>query len=388
MKRIVICCDGTWKRMDAVCPTNVVKLAQAVVPRGRDGVAQVVFHLDGVGTGRGTGALARGIDRAFGGMFGQGLMATLEAAYRFLIFNYAPGDAIYLFGFSRGAFTARSLAGLVRTCGVPARAHTAMIPQALALYEARSADTHPDAEAARQFRARYAVEGPPGRATVEPGTTTIRYLGVWDTVGALGVPEGLAISRGVNRGLRFHDMRLSRTVLAARHAVALDERRRVFPPALWDNLDALNAAAGAGMPYQQRWFPGDHGSVGGGGPVTALSDDAALWIAKGAMQAGLCLDAAFVARLAQACDFRASLRASGNVRRGIADAVLEIGISDRQGPARLCDLAPAALRRWRHDPAYRPAALKGLRSLLDGPAQDPPHRRVGQRAARRPRLQD
>ena len=131
MKRIVIACDGTWKRIDAERPTNVARLAQAVLPAAPDGVAQVVCHLDGVGTGRGTGGLARMLDRTLGGLFGQGLTATLAAAYRFLVFTYAPGDEVYLFGFSRGAFTARSLAGLIRNCGILERDEASAIPAAL-----------------------------------------------------------------------------------------------------------------------------------------------------------------------------------------------------------------------------------------------------------------
>ena len=112
------------------------------------------------------------------------------------------------------------------------------------------------------------------------GMLRIGYLGIWDTVGALGVPGHLRLAPLLNRGLGFHDTALSPLVAAARHAVAIDERRRSFPPTLWDNLDALNAAAGAEV-YAQRWFPGDHGSVGGGGAVTALSDDALAWVAGG-----------------------------------------------------------------------------------------------------------
>ena len=123
---------------------------------------------------------------------------------------------------------------------------------------------------------------PPGAAEIAwraarglPAGTALglAYIGVWDTVGALGVPGHLRLAALANRGLAFHDTALSRGVRAARHAVAIDERRRTFPPTLWDNLAALNAGAAA-APYEQRWFPGDHGSVGGGGAVTALSDDA------------------------------------------------------------------------------------------------------------------
>ena len=118
MKRIVIACDGTWKRIDAPDPTNVARLAQAVLPVAPGRVPQIVCHLDGVGTGQGTGRVSRALDRALGGAFGQGLMASVAAAYRFLVFTWAPGDEIQLFGFSRGAYTARSLAGLIRNVGI------------------------------------------------------------------------------------------------------------------------------------------------------------------------------------------------------------------------------------------------------------------------------
>ncbi len=296
MKRIVIACDGTWKRADARRPTNVVKTAQAVLPAAPDGTAQLTLHLDGVGTGRGTGALARGLDRALGGAFGLGSMAVLAEAYRALAFNHAPGDAIFLFGYSRGAFLARSLAGLIRTAGVVERGSVAAIPEALELYRRRGPGAGPKDAAAQAFRARHSGGAAPD----------VAYLGVWDTVGALGVPGHLRFAALANRGLRFHDTALSRHVRAARHAVAIDERRRAFPPTLWDNLDALNCGGADGR-YQQRWFPGDHGSVGGGGPSSALSDDAALWVIEGAEAAGLAFDPAALARLAAGRDCRGPL---------------------------------------------------------------------------------
>lgn len=371
MKRIVICCDGTWKRLDERYPTNVVRIAQAVTPVGRDGVAQVVYHLDGVGSGRGTGRLARGIDRALGGMFGQGLMATVEEAYRFLVFNHAPGDEIYLFGFSRGAYMARSLAGLIRNCGILARGNAALIPKALTLYQTRTEKAHPDSVEACAFRARHGqpvwtsptdamwrtrLHGTPG------ARLDLRYLGIWDTVGALGVPRDFRLAPLLNRSLRFHDTRLSKGVGAARHAVAIDERRRSFPPTLWDNLDALNAETGDSR-YLQRWFPGDHSSVGGGGEVTALSHDALLWIAEGAAAVGLGLDAAAMEGWRRGRDCMGPLRAT---RRdaGLVDRALALAPSERGGPANVADLAEATVRRWHRDPAYRPGALRALSGAL------------------------
>jgi uncharacterized protein (DUF2235 family) len=362
MKRIVICCDGTWKRLDARCPTNVVRLAQAVAPLGPDGVAQIVYHLDGVGSGRGTGRVARTLDRALGGAFGQGLMGTIEAAYRFLIFNHAPGDEIYLFGFSRGAFCARSLAGLIRNCGVLEKRAAAAIPEALALYQSRGAASHPDAAEAMAFRARHAqpaFTSAADRAARPEAREPLRlaFLGVWDTVGSLGLPPLSRLAELLNRPLRFHDTRLSKGVAAARHAVAIDERRRSFPPTLWDNLETLNREAGETR-YAQMWFPGDHGSVGGGGPARALSDDALLWVAEGALARGLALDPSALAAWRAARDPFGPLRASAG--RGLVDAMLALGAIERRGPERLPEVTEAALRRFHADPAYRPAALARL----------------------------
>lgn len=369
MKRIVIACDGTWNRLDAAHPTNVAKLAQAVLAAGPDGAAQVTCYLDGVGAGRGTGWLARASDRALGGLLGLGLTATLAEAYRFLTFAYAPGDEILLFGFSRGAFMARSLAGLVRTCGILERAHADEIPAALALYRARAAGTGPDSAAACAFRARHAehvmtdasdVAWRAARGVPAGRPLSLAYLGVWDTVGALGIPGHLALAPLVNRGLRFHDTALSGAVRAARHAVAIDERRRTFRPTLWDNLAALNDGA-KGRPYQQRWFPGDHGSVGGGGSVTALSDDALLWVAEGAMAEGLALDPEMVGEWRSGRDWRGPLAAR---RRPLATRILALDRAERRGPERVADLAEAAVRRWRGDPGYRPGALRRVAGVL------------------------
>ncbi|HPG23359.1 MAG TPA: DUF2235 domain-containing protein [Amaricoccus sp.] len=377
MKRIVIACDGTWKRIDAERPTNVARLAQAVLPAAPDGVAQVVCHLDGVGTGRGTGGLARMLDRTLGGLFGQGLTATLAAAYRFLVFTYAPGDEVYLFGFSRGAFTARSLAGLIRNCGILERDEASAIPAALAFYRDRGAASRPDSPAALAFRARHAghvVLGPREAAwraeAGGPAGLALRlvYLGIWDTVGALGLPGHMRLAARLNRGLAFHDTALSGCVAAARHAVSIDERRRGFPPTLWHNLAALNGGRVRGA-YQQRWFPGDHGSVGGGGVVTGLSSDALVWVAEGAAAAGLALDPAALAGWAAERDAAAPLMARGAAAPGIIDRMLEIAPRPRRGPGALLDLAPAALARWARDPGYRPQALARLAAALEAAAE-------------------
>ena len=376
MKRIAIFCDGTWNRSDAAHPTNVVTLALAARLRDDAGHVQQVVYQPGVGTGRGSTGVARWLDRTAGGAFGLGLNLNLEEAYRALVFAWEPGDEIYLFGFSRGAFTARSLAGFIRSAGLPARTQVARIPEALDRYRSRRASTHPDHEKSFAWRLDYA----PGVVTGEaeerwraanghpPGhRLTIAYLGVWDTVGALGVPAHLSTLAGLFNGPhQFHDTALSRSVLSARHAVAVDERRRTFAPALWDNVAALNdGAVGAARRYRQEWFPGTHGSVGGGGDITGLSGAAAVWIAEGAMDAGFAFERHRIEALRAGIDPRAPLR-NRRDPPGTIETALGVTARDREGPTDAAEVAEVTLARWRADPGYRPPTLEGVRAALDG----------------------
>ena len=145
-KRLVICCDGTWNTPDQVSgkrstPTNVTKLALAIATAGPDGVEQRVYYHPGVGTKRG--------ERSRGGAFGLGLSRAVRDVYAYLVANFEPGDEIF-FGFSRGAFTARSSAGLVRNCRVLRPEHADRIDDAYRLYRSRQA--HPRGTEARLFR--------------------------------------------------------------------------------------------------------------------------------------------------------------------------------------------------------------------------------------------
>lgn len=129
MKRIVVLCDGTWNETDDATPTNVVRLAQALAPRNGDGVAQIPVHIDGVGTGEGITWISRFLDKKLGGALGWGLTANVLEAYRNLVFLHEPGDELYVFGFSRGACTARSLAGFLRSTGILPRTAPAPHPR-------------------------------------------------------------------------------------------------------------------------------------------------------------------------------------------------------------------------------------------------------------------
>jgi uncharacterized protein (DUF2235 family) len=381
MKKLIICCDGTWNRLDSDSVTNVVRMAEVVASRAADGTPQIVYYDEGVGSGK---AVAETADRVLGGAFGSGLMTKVEHAYRFLAFNYDPGDEIYIFGFSRGAFTARSLAGLIRNCGIVEQRQARRIGEALALYRGRGPDSHPDAEKSCAFRASVSPKAylnerdlewrrrDPGFRDEDCRRLRIRHLGVWDTVGALGVPAHVLFSGIFNKSYRFHDHNLSSIIESARHAVALDEFRQSFEPALWENLDVLNEAAHEagwfGMPFRQAWFPGDHSSVGGGGDTTKLSSGAFLWIAEGAQEAGLALDAQALAQVK--ADHRGPLRSSPTKLFSLATVMRK---RSRAGPHLIEDVADPTRARWR-EPAealpenalYRPESLSRIADKMQG----------------------
>ena len=176
MKRIVICADGTWNVRDQLDestgkrrPTNVTKLARAVLPRAHDGVDQIVFYDEGVGT-------SGGLDKVTGGAFGRGIERNVRDSYRFLSYNYEEGDEIYLFGFSRGAFTVRTLAGFMNRVGLLDKGDDYYVPDVFSCY---ASDEQPGSERWQQcfHNVKVRRECPP-----------IRMIGVWDTVGSLGAP--------------------------------------------------------------------------------------------------------------------------------------------------------------------------------------------------------
>jgi uncharacterized protein (DUF2235 family) len=263
VKRLIVCCDGTWSEPDQGSVTNVVKVAMAVAERDSSGVEQRVFYNVGLGTTRG--------ERLRGGAFGFRLSQHVRDCYRFLVETYDPGDELYFFGFSRGAYTARSTAGLVRNSGILRREHEDRIGEAYALYRARGAGAHPRETRASLFRRSFSHE------------PDIHFVGVWDTVGALGIPVlGPGWVRVVNRRWAFHDTALSTKVKLAYQALAIDERRGPFEPTLWTRQgDATNQV------LEQVWFAGVHSDVGGGYADSALSDIPLLWLVDRAAAAGL-----------------------------------------------------------------------------------------------------
>jgi uncharacterized protein (DUF2235 family) len=278
MKKIVVCCDGTWNTPDKVeggvpCFTNVVRIAMAVKPVSDDGTEQLTYYDPGVGT---SGSIFK---RWFDGATGSGISKNILEAYRFLILNFKPDDELYFFGFSRGAFTVRSLAGLMRNSGILRTNESGLIQRAYKLYKSRSPLTHPREKEATLFRKTFAIAD----------RIPIKFMGVWDTVGSLGNPLFInnifsKISLSV-LGNQFHDTDLSSTVSSAYQALAIDEKRRNFKPTLW-----RRQGTSVNQVMEQVWFAGVHSNVGGGYPGTGLSDIALDWLISKAKDCGLDLD--------------------------------------------------------------------------------------------------
>ena len=290
MQRLIVCADGTWNTphqqdQGKPAPTNVWKMYEAVRRRraGPDGIPQVARYEPGVGAfPGGMAGLAMRVRMLFTrrsrqgslvqGITGEGLDDIIRGCYAWLVEQYEPGDAIYVFGYSRGAYTVRSLAGMIRKCGILRRDRASALREAYDFYRS---GVHPKDPVAESFRSRNAH------------AAHVTCIGVWDTVGALGIPLGIFRELNAARH-QFHDVTLSSHVQHAYHALAIDERRRPFAPTLWEQQPE------ARQTLEQVWFAGVHGNVGGGYTDCGLSDNAFLWMAERAQRAGLALDEAYV----------------------------------------------------------------------------------------------
>lgn len=274
MKRIAIFCDGTWNTPDKSksgkqCQTNVVKMANALSTLSKDGKEQLLYYDLGIGS---EGSL---IKRVYDGATGTGISEKILQAYRFVIHNYQKGDELFLFGFSRGAFTVRSLSGLIRNSGILKPENLDKIYKAFSIYRSRKPAYQPREVEATLFRKTFAVEE----------TTRIKFIGVWDTVGALGNP--LVLNGIINQQNQFHDTDLSSRVDNAFHALAIDEKRKNFEATLWHQQPNS-----VGQVLEQVWFPGVHSDVGGGYPENEneLSDIALHWMLEKAKSCNLNFD--------------------------------------------------------------------------------------------------
>lgn len=266
MKRIVICADGTWNRPEKNLakdqPTNVLKVARAVKPVGRDSVPQQVFYDWGIGSY---------YDPIIGGATGKGLNKNIMDDYRYIVQNYAPGDELFFFGFSRGAYTVRSLCGLINNCGILKRPDARLIQAAFDHYKNPKPAFKPRGQQSIDFRKNHSH-----------ARRDIAFVGVWDTVGALGIP--FSFMGLLDKEDEFYDNKMGPNMKVARHALAIDELRIDFEPTVWEPREDLD--------LKQVWFCGVHGDIGGsyasdkdtGGLVSDIALD---WMMREATAAGL-----------------------------------------------------------------------------------------------------
>ena len=358
MKRIVVCCDGTWNSPAQKHVTNVFKLSSAVPETAADGTEQRVYYDVGVGAGS--------LLERLPGLFGIGVGRNVRDAYRYVIENYEPGDELYFFGFSRGAYTVRSVVGMIRKCGVLRPDNHTAFDAAYRFYRDRK--IAPGDEPAIAFRRKNSIliEG-------DDYVPRTRFLGVWDTVGALGVPPGLfatpvqmLLEFVFNRGIRFHDVALSRSVDHAYQALAIDETRGDYQPAIWEQHPQPE-----GQVLGQVWFAGCHTDVGGGSPDPGQSDRTLLWMAAKAELAGLALDRARLPASGGPADsplhnsFVHVFKLRGFLRRPVGRGVPPETATYFGG--RSCESVDAAvLERHRLDSDYHPPNL--ITYFRDNPA--------------------
>lgn len=280
-RNIVLCLDGTSNEPETGF-TNVARMFYVAVK----GTTQLAYYDPGVGTMGARGAvtpLAKRATRIAGLVGGFGVKENIEEAYTFLMRHYEYGDQIFVFGFSRGAYTARALTGMLRTVGLLREGSENLVPYALKLYTKQSGkiDDGKDGSAywqpRNEFREVFGEHAFPHSAAQD--RNQIHFLGVWDTVKSVG---------WFNWRARFQQARWPFTatitnVATARHALAIDEKRRPYRP----NRFGYDAVAASDGRYREVWFPGVHSDVGGQYPDDhRLSDIAFAWMVQQAVDEG------------------------------------------------------------------------------------------------------
>ncbi|MEX1993180.1 MAG: DUF2235 domain-containing protein, partial [Steroidobacteraceae bacterium] len=313
-------------------PSNVTKIARAVLPQSADGIDQVVYYDEGLGTGN-------AVDKFSGGAFGRGIEENIRQLYRFIVYNYQAGDELYFFGFSRGAFTVRSLAGFMNLVGLVQKDDDFYVPDIYGCYE--TSKRPGSAEWAKAFR----------KVKDTRPCPPIRLIGVFDTVGALGAPG--VLGQVFNAGkYQYHDVGLNPNIQHACHALAIDERRKPFAPNLWTRIANWNGT------LEQAWFAGAHTNVGGGCAPDGLANEALHWIVEKAEHLGLEFDQAFLT-FYRAC-FNSELRDSMSLKyRMFGEFRRPLGHQVADGEA----IHQSAIDRVAHaDSRYEPENLKAARA--------------------------
>jgi uncharacterized protein (DUF2235 family) len=275
-KNLVLCCDGTANEF-ARDRTNVVKLFYTLV---HDPAVQATYYHPGLGTMEAVGALtmtSRRITKLLGQAIGYGLETDIRDAYVFLMNHFQEGDRIFLFGFSRGAYTVRCVAALLHMYGLIRPGNEPLVPYAIRMMmaitklrerNAQKQDVDGYFELARQFKQHFCIEH-----------CAPHFVGVWDTVSSIG---------WIENPLRLPYTSNSPNIAIGRHAVAIDERRAFFRSNLWHPTPE-----GGPRDVKQVWFPGVHCDVGGGYPEaeSGLSKIPLQWMLAEAKVAGLTVEA-------------------------------------------------------------------------------------------------
>ncbi len=272
VKRIALFLDGTWNTVDS--NTNVWRLKSLCAQTPE----QLVYYSAGVGTQSG--------EKVTGGMFGIGINDEVTAAYEWLIEHFQPGAQLFIFGFSRGAFTARSLAGFISKCGLLKPGSPVSLPQMFERYRKGNVPTSilklqtmPDAGLSQEdlWIKHYSRSIP------------IWFQGVWDTVGALGMP--LPLMPHVSKAdFAFLETDLHINDTHAYHALAIDEHREAFEPTLWIKTTPKQGDCPAPRDLanvEQRWFVGAHANVGGGYQNDLIAQIPLVWLMSKATDKGL-----------------------------------------------------------------------------------------------------
>lgn len=302
-RRLVLCLDGTWNSTFdktrthegtfVLKPTNVLKLCRSVRSVARDGVSQLIFYVTGVGSVPRYPGAANAIysttDRYLGGIWGAGFESNVEAALDFLNMNYRDGDEVYIFGFSRGAATARGVTQFLGWArGLPTREDAYYLPLLFRHFIEVRGTGGPDAWIA-QVNAERSAESTSRKPLQTFNNIPVTYLGVWDTVMALGSRfEATGVKNATVSQSFYVDEQPAEPVAVARQALAIDERRFDFRPEIWSR-------ARPGQDMVQRWFPGVHSNVGGGYRHDGLANGALRWLVAGAVDEGLDINEAFLA---------------------------------------------------------------------------------------------
>lgn len=378
MKRLAVFLDGTWN--DPEDNTSVWRLKLMVAPTDRAGVEQRAFYDTGVGTRWG--------DRFLGGAFGKGLSKNIREAYGWLMENYAEGDEIFIFGFSRGAYTARSLAGMISQCGLLTAGAPLSIGEIFDRYAKRDRPLYH-----LRYLKRKGMDADFTQTEKwllrDSKSVSIHFIGVWDTVGSLGIPFGKipGISR---KALPKHFVRPSKSFKNYVQALAIDEHRKPYRPSLWTEFiphqegetetevpkeaeESEEAGPAATHHREQRWFIGAHANVGGGYKSDPLCLIPLHWIQEKAIGAGLHFNRqvglAGDEHLAPVADsFGKFLFGLYRVSRLWIRFHRKIGEPDRdvtaangtKGKVRTVNetVDESALKRWREDKSYRPKNLQ------------------------------